>query len=140
MRILIDTNLFLDVLLEREGLVDESQAVLDWCGSPPGDAWLAWHSLANLYYVGAKTVGKRLALEFMDEVLAVFEVCPSDTAAARAARTLSMADFEDALQAIAAQRAGATLIVTRNRKDYRHSPVPAATPAEFLSRYNLSQR
>lgn len=134
MKILVDTNIFLDVLLEREGLADESQAVLDWCENHPGDAWIAWHTLANLYYIGAKTTGKDEALRFVDEILAVFDICSGDSLAARTARSLPMADFEDALQAAAAQSAGVGLIVTRNQKDYRRSPVPAATPKAFLRR------
>lgn len=130
--VLIDTNIFLDVLLEREGLADESQAILDWCESQPGDVWIAWHTLANLYYIGSKIVGKRQADEFVDEVLKAFEICPVDSLAARTARSLPMADFEDALQVAAAQKASVELIVTRNVRDYRKSPIPVMSPKAFF--------
>lgn len=133
MKVLIDTNILLDVLLEREGLVDESQAVLNWCDEHPGDGWIAWHTLANLYYIGLKTAGKKEAEEFVDEVLSVFEVCPADTLAAKTARALPIADFEDALQVAAAQKARAERIVTRNKKDFRRSSIPAVTPRELLA-------
>lgn len=133
MKILVDTNILLDVLLEREGLVDESQAVLDWCEKHPGDSWIAWHTLANLYYIGLKTAGRKEAERFVDDVLDVFEVCPADSLAARIARSLPISDFEDALQVAAGQKARVERIVTRNKKDFRRSPIPAVTPKEFFS-------
>jgi hypothetical protein len=45
-----------------------------------------------------------------------------------------MRDFEDALQAVAAESVGAQAVITRNAADYRRSPVPAVSPAEFLRR------
>lgn len=132
MSILVDTNIFLDVLFERESLLEESEKILDWCEAHPGEAWIAWHTLANLYYIGEKTAGRTETLTQIDAILRVFEVCPSGSKAARAARALPLADFEDALQSAAAQSAGAGWIVTRNKKDFRNSPVPALLPGEFL--------
>lgn len=133
MRALVDTNIFLDVLLSREGLADESQRVLDWFELNPGDGWVAWHTLANLYYVGWKTVGRSSALSAIDEVLGVFEVCPVGSPEARRARNLGMTDFEDALQASSALAVRAECIVTRNMRDYRRSPVKALSPRAFLT-------
>lgn len=48
-------------------------------------------------------------------------------------RTNCTAHSEDALQVAAARACGARRIVTRNLKDYKHSPIPAISPAEALS-------
>ena len=48
-----------------------------------------------------------------------------------------MRDFEDGLQAVAAEAVGAQVIVTRNTADFRRSPIPAVTPAEFLRRVRV---
>lgn len=133
MRALVDTNVFLDVLLARENLADESQRVLDWFDANPGDGWIAWHSLANLYYVGVKTVGRTAALAAIDEILRVFEVSPVGSSEARRARNLGMTDFEDALQASAATAARVDYIVTRNTRDFRRSPIKAISPRAFLA-------
>ena len=133
MRALVDTNVFLDVLLARKGLADESQQVLDWFEGHPGNGWIAWHTLSNLYYIGWKTAGRDKALAVIDEILATFEVCPVASTEARRARNLDMADFEDALQARAAIAARAESIVTRNSRDFRKSPVKAITPRAFLA-------
>ena len=134
MKVLVDTNVFLDVLFERKSLVRDSQAVLDWCEKHPGDAWIAWHTLANLYYIGARAVGKIAAMNHLDAVLEVFQVCPTDDTTARVARALPLGDFEDAMQAAAALSVQADFIVTRNIRDFRRSPVKAISPSEFLER------
>ncbi|MCC5806067.1 MAG: hypothetical protein JJU00_07025 [Opitutales bacterium] len=105
--------------------------MLDWCERHLGRAWIAWHTLANLHCIGLKTAGKEEAELFVDEILEVFEVCPVDSSAARTARVLPLSDFEDALQVAAALKARVRYIVTRSKRDFRLSPVPAVTPAEF---------
>jgi len=132
MRILVDTNIFLDTLMDREGLAQASQEVLDWCGAHPGEAWIAWHTLSNLFYIGAKTVGRTDAMKYLDAILLAFEIAPCGSSSARFARSLGMADFEDALQVAAAAEADAKLIVTRNAKDFERSPIRAAKPGRFL--------
>lgn len=66
------------------------------------------------------------------------EVAPVATADAQRALELPMSDLEDAMQAAAALSAGATVIVTRNIRDYSKSPVRAVTPDQLLK--ELAQR
>jgi len=101
MRALVDTSVFLDVLLARRGVATESQQVLDWFESRLGDGWIAGHTLANLYCVGWKACGRDKALSAIDEILGVFEVSHTASAEAHRARGLAMTDYEDALQASA---------------------------------------
>lgn len=129
---LVDTNIFLDVLLAHEELAEESREVLDWFEDNPGEGWIAWHTLANLYYVGAKTAGVSEALAAIDEILEIFEVCPVGSDEARQARGLKVNDFEDALQISAALAAGVSRIITRNTRDFGRSPIKAITPRMFL--------
>ena len=62
------------------------------------------------------------------------------TADALAAFELPMADFEDALQAASAMACGAQVIVTRNERDFKASPVPAMNPDAFLRKYGPASR
>lgn len=133
MRAFVDTNVFLDVLMARSPWLQNSLSVIDWCEAHPGEAWLAWHSLSNLYYVGAKTVGREETGTHIDAVLEVFEIAPTSTSAARKARRLQMDDFEDALQSTAAMECDADLIITRNTEDFLRSPIKAVSPTEFLA-------
>lgn len=134
MRVLVDTNIFLDTLMDREGLAQASQEVLDWCEGHPGEAWIAWHTLSNLFYIGAKTTGRTNAMKYLDAILLAFEIAPCDSSSIRLARSLKMPDFEDALQVAAATEADAALIVTRNVKDFKRSPIRAINPEQFLKK------
>jgi predicted nucleic acid-binding protein len=128
-RVLLDTDVLLDVALERQPFVEASGAVLDWAERHPGRAVVAWHSLSNLAYMIRPD-----ARPFIADLLDFAEVAPASATAARQALRLPLGDFEDALQVAAASAAGAACIVTRNVRDYRNSPVPAVTPNGFLAR------
>lgn len=132
---LVDTNIFLDVLLEREDFILESERVLAWCGNNPGRVWMAWHSLATLNYVGIKFAGSAKTSNYIGEILESFEISPTDTRSARLARMLPMQDFEDAMQVAAADMAKVDFIITRNTKDFKNSPIPAMDPGEFVKRF-----
>ena len=134
MRALIDSDVLIDVALERPEWLTDSIAVLAWAEQHPGGGWVAWHSLANIHYIGRRLRGDEAVRDFLREILGFLEVPVTDQAAARRALDLPMVDFEDALQSMCALTAHADLLVTRNTVDYRRSPVPAVTPKEFLRR------
>jgi predicted nucleic acid-binding protein len=127
MKILIDTDILLDVALDRVPFVEYSGQVLDWAENHPGSACVAWHTLANVAYL---VKGNPRA--FLKELLSFVIVPGTSTEAARQALELPVADLEDAFQAITAQTFTADYVVTRNLKDYRRSPVPAASPEQFI--------
>ena len=127
MRILIDSDVLLDVVLAREPYVAASAAVLEWAEAG-GEAAVAWHSLTNCYYL---LKGGR---PFLRKLLGFVEVAPVATADARNALRLPMSDVEDAFQAAAAMAWKADFIITRNLPDYQKSPVPAISPVDFLKR------
>lgn len=128
MKVLVDTDVLLDVALAREPHLDASKRLLQWA-SDNGDAAIVWHSLANCAYL-LKDGGRA----FLEKLLTFVEVVPTGTAEARRDLDLPMTDLEDALQAAAALAFEADCIVTRNVKDYRHSPVPALLPKAFLAK------
>lgn len=131
MKVLIDTDVLLDVALNRSPHEIDSGKLLDWAEAHPGATALAWHTLANVSYM-LKANSRSFLLELLE-----FTVVPgTSTDAARQALTLPMTDLEDAFQAVAAMAFGAQFIVTRNVKDYRRSPVPALTPSDFLKRHS----
>jgi len=136
---LLDTNIFLDVLLERKGLVEDSSRVIDEFTRFPGSGWISWHTLSNLYYIGERSVGRAAAIQHIDAILSVFEVCTVDSQAARLARTLPLDDFEDALQVASAIQAHVRIIITRNVADFKKSPIPALLPAGFIAKTVFGQ-
>lgn len=132
MKIFVDTNIVLDLALDRKGLADESGRILDWCETHPGEAGISGHSLATIWYFLSKAQSPALARKFIKSLLNFIAVVGTETGDARRAMELPLADFEDALVASAAESVSARWIVTRNTKDFRGSPVPAMSPKTLL--------
>ena len=126
MRIFIDTDVLLDVLLGREAYLSNSSFVLDWAERNPGMAAVSWHGLANIHYL-SKDGGEA----FIAELLRFAEIPRTGTEHMLKALEMKFSDLEDAMQASAALLFRADYIVTRNARDFRKSMVKAITPAEF---------
>jgi predicted nucleic acid-binding protein len=135
MRVFLDTNILLDVLLNRPALVSESEAVILRCEALGAEVLIAWHGLATAYYLLRRDRSEADALNEVDRILAWAQIATATDSAARRARTLGFRDFEDALQAVSAETCAADCIVTRNCGDFSLSTVPALLPDEFLQKY-----
>jgi predicted nucleic acid-binding protein len=139
LKILLDTDVLMDVALGRPDFGPDSRAALDWCQQTPGTAVVAWHTVFNLFYLIHAARSDSFARSFLSDLLKFASVASGGTEGVRNALTMRMSDFQDALQAAAAISGNAEYIVTRNTVDYRHSPIPAITPRDFL-RLFVSQR
>jgi predicted nucleic acid-binding protein len=130
--ILLDTDVLLDVALDRAPHADASSALLDLLERRGRMAFVAWHTLSNLYYLVRPLGGDRGARDFLADLTAFVTVAPAGTDALHHALGLPLPDLEDAMQVAAARECGALYIATRNGKDFVRSPVPARTPAQLL--------
>ena len=91
------------------------------------------HGRTTLYYLVRKQASKPAAETAMDQVLCHFQIGNLEAAGWQNARCLPFADFEDAVVAAVAKATELVFILTRNVDDFAGSPVPAITPADFLS-------
>jgi predicted nucleic acid-binding protein len=100
-----------------------------------GDAegCLSAHAVTTLHYLNAKAVGGKIACETSEALLSVFEVAAVDGPALHAALALRWTDFEDAVTAAAARRSKCDVVVTRNARHFKGSPVKALTPSETVA-------
>lgn len=135
MKILVDTDVLLDVALDRKAFVNESGAVLEWCQQTPGGALIAWHTVSNIYYILRVARSDAKGREFVADLLSFTGVASGGTESVRHALTMRITDFEDAMRVAAAMSGNADVIVTRNVVDYRHALVPTITPQEFCMRF-----
>jgi len=131
-RVFLDTNILLDVIEVRPGLVDESAAVLALAEELHAELYLAWHGLATRYYLIRRRRTESAAMKEIDQILAWASVAPVDAQSAERARKLNFPDFEDAMQCICAENCGVDVIITRNTRDFIKSSVRVRSPAEFL--------
>jgi predicted nucleic acid-binding protein len=131
-RLLLDVNVVLDVLLDRAPHANVASEIWGAVENGEAEGLLSAHAVTTLHYLNARSVGARVARETTDALLSVFEVAPVDGRVLAAALGLGWTDFEDAVTAAAARRAGCDVVVTRNPRDFRRSPVRVMAPAEAL--------
>ena len=131
--ILLDTDVLIDVALDRTPHSDPASELLDRIEHGAEAAYIAWHSASNFYYIVSPVLGGTSTREFIAELTRFVSVATTDTESVRYATALPMADFEDAIQVAAARACGARHIVTRNVADYERSPIRAISPQESLS-------
>ena len=134
MIVLVDTDVLIDVVLDRAPFADHAAALLDALERGPSRGWLAWHSISNFYYLVSATQGRAATFTFLDELTQFLDVAPTTRDHLRRALKFELKDFEDAMQVGAATACGADFIATRNVRDFRKSPIPAVTPAQALAR------
>lgn len=132
LRALIDLDVILDVLQERQPFYAASAAVLAAAETGRLEGYVAAHGVTTLHCLLAKNVGAIRARATIGDLLSVLEVAAVDDAVIRQAMALPLADFEDAVRVAAALTVGARCVVTRNLADHRGSPLPAYAPAEVL--------
>ena len=133
MIVLIDTDVLIDVALDRQPFSNPAASLLDALQKGPSEAYVAWHSISNFYYMVAPKKGSPESKDFIRDLLRFVNVSLTGTREVHYALRLAMTDFEDALQAAAAVACQADVIATRNFRDYRKSPVPARSPQSVLA-------
>lgn len=132
MRVLFDTNIILDLLLDRAPFADE--AALLWQATQDGrlDGYVSAITPVNLFYIARRLRDRETAFQAVNAVLAAMSVCRLDQRILEMALTLPFADYEDAVQHASAVAGGLDAIVTRNIKDFTGATLPVLTPAELL--------
>jgi predicted nucleic acid-binding protein len=127
-KILLDTNVILDVFLNRQPHVKASSAV--WTAVENGfvEGMLAAHAITTIHYLVRKEHGTAAARRMVGAILRVFRVARVDADVIEDALRSPSADFEDAVTASAAVIAGCDIIVTRDPKGFRGSQVRVMTP------------
>jgi predicted nucleic acid-binding protein len=138
-KVLVDTDVLIDVALDRAPHAEAASALLDTLEARPGTGFVAWHSVANFYYLVAPTRGRGDTRKFVVDLVAFLDVAPTGTESVRQAARMRLKDFEDALQVAAALASAAEVIATRNVSDYRGAPVPAALPESILGRLEAGE-
>lgn len=133
MKILIDTNIIIDVALEREHFFEDSDRVLALAEEKTFDGYLSAASISDIFYIVSKGKGKYLTSEFLQYVTSFCSIATVDEMVIKNALVSNSKDFEDAIQYQTALAAGLNGIVTRNPKDYAQASISVFTPTKLLT-------
>ena len=134
MRVLVDTNVLLDVLVKREPFYADSAAI--WALAEQGklDGLVSAISFADVFYMMRRWAHAGAARQAVVLMRSVFTPVVCDAAVINQAIDSGLADFEDALQYYTAVRTGAGCILTRNAGDFPREPaLLVLSPQEFLA-------
>ena len=135
MRVLIDTNVILDILQKREPFFTDSYRALRRALENDAECLIFASAATDIFYVLRKSLGSaQQAKEHIDQLARVVSFADVQGMDIHTALMRAMPDFEDAVVDAVAERSGASYILTRNIKDFTGSVVPAILPADFLNK------
>ena len=134
MRLLIDGNIILDVLQNREPHVVDSAKIWKLCETDQAEGYVSALTFSNLVYIMRKELSPEKINEVFKSLGLIFQFTDLTVSDLTKAAEQQWDDFEDALQAATAERIHVDYIITRNVKDFKKSKTVAFTPTEFLAR------
>lgn len=133
MKIMIDTNVVLDVFLKREPFFAASYEVIKLSALEKHEGFVSASAATDIFYLLRRSLKDAAKVtESMEKLLQLVGIADALGEDVHAAVASNMTDFEDALVASIAERCQMAYIITRNVKDYAESPVKAITPEDFL--------
>ena len=133
MKVFVDANVLMDVLLEREPFVGASRKV--WFLAERGrvQGLVSALTFPNAWYIVRKLRGAKAAMSMMTMLRDSFAPVALDEQVLNQAIDAGFADFEDAIQYHSALRSGADCLVTRNPGHFPASRLPVMSPADLLA-------
>jgi predicted nucleic acid-binding protein len=136
MILFIDTNIFLDVLLNREPLAESSEKVLNICSEQGFKIYTTAISFANISYFVNKFRSSE-ARFLLTQILNSVHIADTTARDLEKALLSKMNDLEDAYQYFTALKIrGLKYFITRNVKHYRNATIPVLTPEGFIKALN----
>jgi predicted nucleic acid-binding protein len=134
MRALINTNVVLDHLLDRQPFAADATAL--WVANARGqfEAYISAITPINVFYIARKLKDANTARIIVTSLLAACRVCLLDETALQMALALSLRDYEDAVQVASATQNHMDAIITRDTRDFVGVTLPVSIPADFLKR------
>ena len=137
MKILIDTNVVLDALLDREPFAQSATQIFALTEQSRLESYLGATTVTTVDYLLAQALEKSEARSALKRLIELFEIAPVNRPVIEAALRSKIEDFEDAVLEQAAHLVGVQSIVTRNVKDFKKSIVKVLDPTELLTSLEL---
>jgi len=138
LRVLVDTNILLDVILAREPWASQAKAMFVAHDAGRLQVCIPASALTDIYYITRKQAGRDRAKQAVEECVRRYHTLTVDRAVVAVALTFPGADFEDNVQIACAQAERLDYIVTRNPGDFLHSPVNVIEPSALASQLTSS--
>ncbi len=132
MKVLVDTNVVLDVLLDRRPHSSDSVKIFRLVEEGRLHGLLCATTITTIDYLLLQSVSRGDARKQLAQLIRLFDIAPVNRAVIEGAMQSRIDDFEDAVLEQAAALAGADVIVTRNAKDFARGVITVQDPRECL--------
>ena len=137
MKVMFDTNIILDLLLNRQPFCEMSARVIDLSATKKMEGYVSASAITDIYYLAYKVIrDKNKVCSLLERLLQIVSVAGVTETEISAALKSGWNDFEDAVQYFTAKKIDASYIVTRNKKDYLSGDIAVAEPEEFFALFN----
>ena len=133
MRVLFDTNVILDLLLDREPFSEHAAYLFSKVESSEITGLVCATTVTTIHYLMAKALGAKEATRHLETLMSLFEISPVNRAVLEKALSADFPDFEDAVLYASALQGGADCIVTRDSTGFKKARIPIHTPDEMVS-------
>ena len=110
MKVMIDTNIILDVLCNRKDFVDDSLKVFKLCEVKKVSGYISALSIPNIVYIMRKELDSKMIKEILEKLSLIFEIVDLKEDDLKRASTLNFKDYEDAIQSVQANRIKANYV------------------------------
>ena len=124
MKILIDTNVALDILLNRHPGYINAALIFAMTRQKNLESYISASAITDIFYVARKDLGKKPTKEALKKLLQVFKPATVTDNHIFQALDLDWNDFEDSVQYVVGESFSADYIITRNTKDFTASSIP----------------
>lgn len=132
MRVVLDTNIILDIALRRDPHFLDSSGVFKKIDSSVVYGFVTATTITDIYYISKKEKGHQVSIDFITNLIEIIDVIGIDRQVIIESLLSKIIDFEDAVQSVSSYLNNIDYIITRNQKDFSESQVKAITPKEFL--------
>ncbi len=133
-RILIDTNIVIDLLAKRKDFYDDAATLFSLADKKELKLIISSLTFANTNYILTKLKSAKEAREILRKFKVLVELLSLDDKITELALSdESFPDFEDGLQYYSAIESEIDIIITRNKKDFKNSKLPVLTAKEYLA-------
>ena len=133
-KLLIDTNIIIDLLAKREPFYQEAQELFTLADEKSLSLFISALSFANTHYILARHLKADAARKILIKFKTLVEVLPFDDKVLELALASDFNDLEDAIQYYTALDNKIEIIITRNKKDLKKSKISILTAKEYLNR------
>jgi predicted nucleic acid-binding protein len=140
MRVLLDTDVILDFLLERTPFFEAASELIELNANDIFEAYVSGITPVNVFYIGRKIVGAAKIRQGITDLLTLVHISGVTGESLEEALGLAFADYHDAVQHAVAMNSGLDAIVTRDLGDYKNATLQVFSPLKFLEKLRSHQK